>query len=239
MTCRCGSGNGDWRGAGPCATVSKPDDRLPISTPNSAAAIPRASFAQQRLRPHDRDFEAARGIDAATRDAFSEIGLAALEWPETLGGAGLGAFARALVLEELGAADAGAALALDPLGPAFYALAECGEEAALQEIAQPLLERPCARAVLAWNGAARVAPRDGRASGVLPWVPADRVDLLVLLDGDTVTVIDEGIAPRAALPGHAAGVGRPTGLRARMVGEPARRRPPSPGRGSTRGAGSA
>jgi alkylation response protein AidB-like acyl-CoA dehydrogenase len=152
------------------------------------------SFAQQRLRTHDRAFEAARGVDVATRDAFTEIGLTALEWPAPLGGAGLGAFARALVLEELGAADAGAALALDPLGPAFYALAECGEEAALQAIAQPLLERPGARAVLAWNGAARVAPRDGRASGVLPWVPADRVDLLVLLDGDTVTVIDEGIA---------------------------------------------
>jgi len=152
------------------------------------------SFAQQRLRPHDRAFETARGVDAATRDAFTEIGLAALEWPESLGGAGLGAFARALVLEELGTADAGAALALDPLGAAFYALAECGVAAALQAIAQPLLERPGARAVLAWNGAARVALRDGRASGVLPWVPADRVDLLVLLDGDAVAVIDAGIA---------------------------------------------
>ena len=152
------------------------------------------NFAQQRLRPRDRAFETARGADVATRDAFTEIGLAALEWPEALGGAGLGAFARALVLEELGAADAGAALALDPLGPAFYALAECGEEAALQAIARPLLDRPGARVVLAWNGGGRVALRNGEATGVLPWVPADRVDLLVLLDGDAVAVIDGGIS---------------------------------------------
>lgn len=151
------------------------------------------SFAQQRLRPHDRAFETARDVDAATRSAFAEIGLAAVEWPESLGGAGLGAFAASLVLEELGAADAGAALALDPLGSAFYALAECGDAAALQTIARPLLDRGGARVVLGWNGGGRVALQNGNATGVLPWVPADRVDLLVLLDGDAIAVIDEGI----------------------------------------------
>jgi alkylation response protein AidB-like acyl-CoA dehydrogenase len=151
-------------------------------------------FAEQRLRPHDRDFEAARDVDTATRGAFAEIGLAAIEWPESLGGAGLGAVARALVLEELGADDAGAAIALDPLGPAFYALAECGGEAALQAIAVPLLDRPGARAVLAWNGAGQVVFANGAATGVIPWVPAERVDLLVLLDRDAVAVIDTGIA---------------------------------------------
>jgi len=151
-------------------------------------------FAERRLRPHDRAFEAARDVDAATRSAFAEIGLAAVEWPENLGGAGLGALARALVLEELGAADAGAAFALDPLGPAFYALAECGGAAALQTFAAPLLDRPGARAVFAWNGAGRVAFANGAATGAIPWVPAERVDLLVLLDADAVAVIDAGIA---------------------------------------------
>jgi alkylation response protein AidB-like acyl-CoA dehydrogenase len=151
------------------------------------------SFAQQRLRPHDRSFEAARDVDSATRSAFAAIGLAAACWPESLGGAGLGAFAGSLVLEELGAADAGAALALDPLGPAFYALAECSDAATLQTIARPLLDRPGARVVLGWNGGGRVALRNGEATGVLPWVPADRADLLVLLDGEAVAVIDEGI----------------------------------------------
>ena len=151
-------------------------------------------FAQQRLRPHDRDFESARDVDTATSSAFAEIGLAAVEWPETLGGAALGALARALVLEELGAADAGAAFALDPLGPAWYALAECGEEAVLHTLAQPLVDRPGARAVLAWNGGGHIAFGNGAATGVIPWVPAERVDLLVLLDRDAVAVIDAGIA---------------------------------------------
>lgn len=151
-------------------------------------------FAEQRLRPHDRDFETARDVDAATLRAFAEIGLAAIEWPERLGGAGLGAVARALVLEELGAADAGAAFALDPLGPAYYALAECSEEAVLQALAAPLLDHAGARAVLAWNGAGQVAFVNGTATGVLPWVPAERVDLLVLLDRDAIAVIETGIA---------------------------------------------
>ena len=160
-------------------------------------------FGAERLRPREREFEAARAVDAATRSAFAEIGLAAVEWPESLGGAGLGALARALVLEELGVADPGAALALDPLGAAFYALAELGEEAALQEMARPLLERPAARAVLFWNGEQRVELRAGHASGVVPWVPAERVDLLVVLDADSAAVIDAGIE---AMPLRGAGL---------------------------------
>jgi alkylation response protein AidB-like acyl-CoA dehydrogenase len=152
-------------------------------------------FARERLAPREREFESARGVDAATRRAFAEIGLAAVEWPAHLDGAGLGALARALVLEELGAADAGAALALDPLGAAAYALAECGEDAALQSFARPLLERDGARALLFWNGARGVELRAGHATGVVPWVPADRADLLVLLDADSVAVIESGIAP--------------------------------------------
>jgi len=151
------------------------------------------AFAAERLRPRDREFEAARAVDDATRRAFTEVGLAAAQWPESLGGAGLGALARALVLEELGAVDAGAALALDPLGPAFHALAELGEEAALRAWAAPLLARPGARAWLAWNGDRRVALRGGHATGRLPWVPADQLDLLVLLDADAAAVIDTGI----------------------------------------------
>ena len=150
-------------------------------------------FAGEQLRPHDRDHEAARAVAAPARRAYAEIGLAALLWPESLGGAGLGALARALVLEELGAADAGAALALDPLGAAFHALAECGEEAALRAHAAPLLECDGARALLVWNGARYVTLANGRANGVVPWVPADRADLVVLLDADSVAVIDAGV----------------------------------------------
>jgi alkylation response protein AidB-like acyl-CoA dehydrogenase len=84
-------------------------------------------------------------------------------------------------------------VALDPLGPAFYPLVELGEEAALEAFARPLLGRPGARALLAWNGERRVTLRGGRARGTLPWLPADRVDLLVVLDADSAAVIDTGM----------------------------------------------
>jgi len=154
-------------------------------------------FAAGQLRPALREHEAARDVAAPVRKAFDEIGFATLEWPESLGGSGLGALARWLVLEELAAGDAGAALALDPLGPALYPLIELGGEAALRELALPLLATPGARAVLVWNGAgvrARVVRDGDTLTGDVPWVPADRVDLLVVLDETDALVIADGIA---------------------------------------------
>ncbi len=106
------------------------------------------SFAQDELEPRLREHEGARAVLPAVCETFAEMGLAGLELPESLEGAGLGAVARVLVNEELAAGDAGAALALDPLGPAFYALAELGGEQALREFALPLLGVAGARALL-------------------------------------------------------------------------------------------
>jgi len=151
------------------------------------------SFAQEQLAPRIREAEAARDLDPAVRGAFGQIGLAGLELPEALGGAGLGPVARALVNEELAAADAGAALALDPLGPALYALAEVGGEAALAELAVPLLERDGARALLVWADDASLSISGDTVSGHVPWVPADRVDLLVVMDADGCWAVREDI----------------------------------------------
>ncbi len=151
------------------------------------------SFAEEELAPGIREFEAARGVAPKVRESFNQIGLAGLELPEGLGGAGLGAVARVLVNEELGAVDAGAALALDPLGPALYALAEVGGEEALRELALPLLERESARAVLVTPGDAQLELGQSSVSGTVPWVPADRVDLLVVLTRDGVLAVGEGI----------------------------------------------
>src|SRR5262245_21867110 len=123
------------------------------------------SFAQSELAPVLRASEERRAPAPALRRSFAQIGLARLELPEALGGAGLGALARALVNEELAAGDPGAALALDPLGPALYALAELGGEGALRGIARPLLDRPGARAVLAFDALPRLAMERGRARG--------------------------------------------------------------------------
>jgi len=126
------------------------------------------------------------------------------------------------VLEELAAADAGAALALDPLGSAFHALAECGGAAALLAHAAPLVARGDARAVLVWNGGPRpVIEQDGRASGVVPWVPADRVDLVVLLDAVSASVIDEGFT---TTPLRGAGLRAAGASELHLAGAPVRER---------------
>lgn len=154
-------------------------------------------FATDHLRPSIREQEAARAPSAGARAGFLEIGFATLEWPESLGGSALGALARCLVLEELAAGDPGASLALDPLGNALYPLVEFGGESALRDFGLPLLDQKGSRAVLAWTGAGSRAhlERTGNSlSGRIPWVPADRVDLLVLLDEQNVLVLEGGIA---------------------------------------------
>lgn len=150
-------------------------------------------FAQEKLLPRLRDFEKSRSVAADARDAFSQIGLAGLEWSEEQGGAGLGALARCLVNEEVGAADPGAALALDAVGPALYALLECGDARAFETFAQPIARDPAARAVLICGNGAALEVNGQRVSGTVPWVPADRVDLLVHLDDAGATCIQGGI----------------------------------------------
>ena len=150
------------------------------------------SFAHEELLPRLRDHEVAREVSAEDRKRFAEIGLAGLELPEDLGGAGLGAVARAVVNEELAAGDPGAALALDPLGPALYPLLELGGEPALREFALPLIEVDGSRAVLVFAEDAELSVTD-TVSGSVPWVPADRVDLLVVLERGGALVVREGI----------------------------------------------
>jgi acyl-CoA dehydrogenase len=130
------------------------------------------SFAENEIAPELRRFESARVVDEAVRRKFSQIGLSGLEIPESLGGSGLGAVARVLLNEELGAADAGAALALDPLGPALYPLLELGDEGVLAELITPLLEREAARTVLVSDRDAKLDIEAAAVSGLIPWVPA-------------------------------------------------------------------
>jgi alkylation response protein AidB-like acyl-CoA dehydrogenase len=151
------------------------------------------SFAQEQLAPKIRSAEAARALDAETHAAYASIGLAALELPGA-DGAGLGTLARVLVNEALGAGDPGAALALDRLGPALYPLLELGSEQALNAWALPLLERDGSRAVLAAPGDGRLEVTGDTLTGELAWVPASRVDLLVVLQQDCALVVTEGIA---------------------------------------------
>jgi len=154
-------------------------------------------FAADELAPHVREHEAGRSVSEAAKNAARQIGLAGLELPEKRGGAGQGALARALVNEELAAADPGAALALDPLGHALYALAECGGDDALRELALPLLAQPGARAVLLCAGDHALRVEGERVSGRAPWLPSDRADLVVVLGEAGAVAIRTGFELRS------------------------------------------
>jgi alkylation response protein AidB-like acyl-CoA dehydrogenase len=151
------------------------------------------SFARDALLPKLRSAEAARAVDLDARGAYAQIGLADLELPAELGGAGCGALARMLVNEELAAADAGAALALDRLGPALYALLELGGLEALRNEARSLLDVPEARALLVTSGDASLHVNGDMLSGRVPYVPAEHAQLLVVLASDHALVVREGL----------------------------------------------
>ena len=151
------------------------------------------AFATETLLPRLREHEGQRGVDASIRETYTEMGLAGLELPESLGGAGLGALARVIVNEELGAGDVGAAIALDPFGPALYALMEAGGESALEELAKPLLTGDGARAVLVDADESQLEIGE-KVSGIVPWLPADSIALAVILSDDEVVVVKDGFA---------------------------------------------
>jgi len=164
-------------------------------------------LAARELAPALRRNESARGVAAQARQAYAAVGLDRIELPDVVGGAGLGAVARVLVNEELAAADAGAALALDPLGPALYPLLELRDVEMLRAFAVPLLGDREARALLVTDGDARLEIGDTTISALVPWLPADRVDLLVVLHGDQLLLVREGFAlePLRGAGLHAAG----------------------------------
>jgi alkylation response protein AidB-like acyl-CoA dehydrogenase len=166
-------------------------------------------FSDEQLLPSQRDFEARRAVaDAVLREA-RDIGFDRIDWPEANGGAGMGAVARALVLERLAAGCPGAAIALQPLGSVAHALLAFGGEAALRRYAAPL-DTPGLRAVLvfdhrdAWRGDADTL------TGSAPWLPADRVDLLAVLSRTGLKIVTRGICV-TPVPG--------AGLRAAGAGE--------------------
>lgn len=158
-------------------------------------------FAREHLVPHRRAVEAARALPPDVQAQAAAIGFATLDGPVEHGGAGLGTLARMQVLEALAAGDAGAALAIDRLAPAADALRAFGADALVARHLQPVLESG-GRAALVFDdrGALRVV--DGRVRGLIPWLPADRIELLIVLDREHLTILREGLAPHP-VPGGA------------------------------------
>lgn len=177
-----------------------------------------ARFAQDELRPRHREFEAARAVAADVRAQYDEMQLARVELPEELGGVGLGMAARVLVLEELGAADPGAAVALDPLGPAYYVLSECGGGDAIKTWALPLLERPGTRAWLHVDERGALSIGNGVVTGTVPWVAAESLDLLAVLTRASAALVDVSAAGIEAVRGS--GLRAAGGASLRLDGAP-------------------
>lgn len=154
-------------------------------------------FAQDRLAPGQRAFESARAVPAELLAEARDIGFDRIDWPEDCGGAGLGALARVRMLEALSAGCPGASLALLQMGSVAQALLAFGGTEALQTQAQRLADIPTGRAALVFDHRDALKRSGDRLAGTLPWLPADRVDLLAVLTRDRLVLVTEGISVAA------------------------------------------
>lgn len=170
------------------------------------------SFADEQLFPAFRDFEKQGAVPEALAKTFAEMGFAGIEAPEDVGGAGLSPLAKALVLEALARGDAASAIALDGIGPALYPLMEFGGPEA-RALVKNLLSNPAVRGwVIVDNEENHFEHGEGRIRGEWPWVPADALDVLVIIKDGAALVITEGMEFEHVKPAalHAAGA---SGLR--------------------------
>jgi len=170
------------------------------------------AFAGEQLRPNLRAAEAARAPSPEVRASFAELGFEALDVPEAANGVGLGILTRVLANRTLGQADAGAALALDRLGPAVYVLDAFGGAEAVARFAGPILENPETRVALVVEDEDRGLSEGGRITGTVPWAPVDRADLVVGLGPASAWTMQGGAKaePVKSIGLHAAGASRLT-----------------------------
>lgn len=154
-------------------------------------------FADRELRPRVRDFERAGAWDASVLKTLDGFALAALDLPESWGGTGSGALAKAVALEALAAGDAGGLPAADRCGPATGVAQACPDAALAREVVAA-----CAA------GEARQALLVGPA-GRVTWAPgAEAPEWTWVSDGDALRLLDTrgcGVAPTDAAAFHASG----------------------------------
>lgn len=166
----------------------EPDDDLAL------VAETARKFATEELAPRLREAETNRSVHETVRRLHAEIGLASLELPESLGGAELGLVARALVNEELAAADPGAAIALDPIGPALYPVAELGGISAIASLQEHLgkVDKD-ARVALVFSEDVSFQIDGDLASAEIPWLPITHVGAIVYVSHTEAILITEDI----------------------------------------------
>jgi alkylation response protein AidB-like acyl-CoA dehydrogenase len=177
-------------------------------------------FAERRLRPNHRKHE-HDGVPEALISEVRELGLTAVDVPSDVGGAGLGPFAQALVLEELGAADVAATLALDTVGPARYPVMRLGSP----DDKRAILD--ARRAALIVDDSHALQIEGDRVSGTIPWSLVGDPSVVVVVSPAGAMVLDG--AESHARPVRSLGLGAAGAselrfdrarVRARCVGDP-------------------
>ena len=118
------------------------------------------SFAAA-LRERLREAEEARKLPDDLLAGYAELGLAAIDLPEVVGGANLGLATNCLAIEELAAGDLGCAYSLPGFEPALRLVRALGSAAQQQSFLSPYVETPGWQGAVAWHGEPVTATAEG------------------------------------------------------------------------------
>ncbi len=162
-----------------------PDDELALVVETAR------KLAEDELQPRMRAAESARSVDPELAAAWAELGFSALDLPEEAGGAGLGAVARAMVNEELAAGDVGAAVALDPFGPAMTTLLEVGGHDAVSKLVDAVGFEG-GRALFVSHHDAQIDVGADTITLDAPWVLGEAARAVVVLTATEAILLTEG-----------------------------------------------
>lgn len=145
-------------------------------------------FALDELRPKLREYERAHAIPDELRRKFHELGVSLTEVPEAVGGSGLGTLTAALVNEELGFGDPGAAVALFGAHSVPAALLELGDEAQQKRLLARFVNDGKKLGAVAWSESGKALPEQGFAT------TARRDGDAWVIDGEKAFVVNGGRA---------------------------------------------
>lgn len=170
----------------------------------------------QLLRDKLRDTEQA-GISADLADKYDELGYLKLDWSETHCGSQMGRLAKLMALEEMAYGDAAATLALDRVSLVFSPLLDLETISAktwklVQSGGKDFVP------VYFVDVDGRLTLKDGKLSGAVPYLPADRCSALFVLQGSDLHLVEDGIETERVLVGALDGAGR---SKARIDSKPA------------------